>query len=273
MRYLAMAFRYVFKNFIFIFFFAIIPSYFFVMSADIPNIAAIAESIVSGRFAPSFYELFDFFSLFSPDRWPFALAAFLLTVLFMSMLLSLMEKHMRIGTRSFRDLFKRIDYNIGSTFFILILGAAFYEIWALVSAGFVSVIVLIVTNELARCILGVIASAGMMLLLCYVVSVFLLWLPCRQITGYSFLDSLAYSSQLATGRRRSIFLSVFLPYVACAFLQGAVVIIAAVFDVRVIVFFCIEIIYIFMFLYYNALMYVMFFDANGEERMDLKKKY
>lgn len=206
-------------------------------------------------------------------RWPFALAAFVLTLLFMAMLLSMMEKHMRVGSRSFRDLFKRIDYNLGSTFFILLLALIAYEFWALVTAGLCSLVVLIVTNGLARCILGIALACGMMVLLCYLVSLFLLWLPCRQITGYSFMDSLSYSSQISTGKRGNIFLAVLIPYLSCSLLQGIVVTVSAFADMRPVVFLCIEIIYIFVFLYYNVLMYVLFFDANGEERLDLKKKY
>ena len=112
MRYLGMTFKYIFKNFIFIFFFALIPSFFFAMSTDIHNIGAVADNIVTGEFDLSFVQLFNFFSLFSLKRWPFALAAFVLTLLFMAMLLSMMEKHMRVGSRSFRDLFKRIDLSL-----------------------------------------------------------------------------------------------------------------------------------------------------------------
>ena len=148
MRYLGMTFKYIFKNFIFIFFFALIPSFFFAMSTDIHNIGAVADNIVTGEFDLSFVQLFNFFSLFSLKRWPFALAAFVLTLLFMAMLLSMMEKHMRVGSRSFRDLFKRIDYNLGSTFFILLLALIAYEFWALVTAGLCSLVVLIVTNGL-----------------------------------------------------------------------------------------------------------------------------
>ena len=257
MRYLGMTFKYIFKNFIFIFFFALIPSFFFAMSTDIHNIGAVADNIVTGEFDLSFVQLFNFFSLFSLNRWPFALAAFVLTLLFMAMLLSMMEKHMRVGSRSFRDLFKRIDYNLG----------------ARVTAGLCSLVVLIVTNGLARCILGIALACGMMVLLCYLVSLFLLWLPCRQITGYSFMDSLSYSSQISTGKRGKIFLAVLIPYLSCSLLQGIVVTVSAFADMRPVVFLCIEIIYIFVFLYYNVLMYVLFFDANGEERLDLKKKY
>ena len=273
MRYLGMTFKYIFKNFIFIFFFALIPSFFFAMSTDIHNIGAVADNIVTGEFDLSFVQLFNFFSLFSLKRWPFALAAFVLTLLFMAMLLSMMEKHMRVGSCSFRDLFKRIDYNLGSTFFILLLALIAYEFWALVTAGLCSLVVLIVTNGLARCILGIALACGMMVLLCYLVSLFLLWLPCRQITGYSFMDSLSYSSQISTGKRGNIFLAVLIPYLSCSLLQGIVVTVSAFADMRPVVFLCIEIIYIFVFLYYNVLMYVLFFDANGEERLDLKKKY
>lgn len=270
MRYSGLTFRYIFKNFIFVFPFALIPSFFFALSTDIRNIADVASGLVTGQFNLNFGQLFKFFSLFAPSRWPFALTAFIFTILFLSMFFSMMEKHMRIGKRSFRDLFRRIDYNVGSTLFVMVLYMLFYEFWALVTAGAVSLIVLVVTNGIARCVLGVAISFIMISLSCYLISLFILWLPCRQITGYSFMDSLSYSSQLSSGKRGKIFLSVWLPYLVILLLQGVIVSFS---HTRVVVFLCIEILFIFMFMYYGVLMYVMFFDANGEERMDLKKKY
>lgn len=273
MRYIGMTFKYIFKNFIFIFFFAIIPSFFFVKSCNIGNLVAVVKSIVDLNFNLDFYQLFSYFSLFAAEYWYFAIIAFVFTVVCMAMLLSLLDKHMRVGTRSFKDLFARIDYNIGSTFYILFLAVVFYELWALVSACFISLIVLIITNPLARCIICLLFAVLLMAALCYLISKFILWLPCRHITGYGFIDSLSYSSQLNEGKRGSVFISVFIPYLICAILQCVIVAVSLYVNMGIFVFIAIELIYVFVFLYYNVLMYVTFFDANGEERMDLKNKW
>lgn len=272
MRYFKMTLKYLFRNFIFIFFFAVIPSYFYAKSCNLENLTAVVLSVMQGRFNLDFFQLFSFFSLFDISRWYFALIAFALTVIFMAMLLSLMDKHMRVGTRSFKDLFQRMDYNIGSTLYILSLAFICYELWALVSAGFISLVVMVITNGIARCIICLLFTIVIMVALCYIISKFLLWLPCRHITGYGFLDSLSYSSQLNANKKGGLFLSVLVPYFLCVILQCVVIVLSIYFELGRLPFLFIELIYLFVFLYFNVLMYVAFFDANGEERMDLKRK-
>lgn len=272
LRYIAGAFRYVFKNFIFLFPFALIPSYFFATALDIGNLEAIVNKITSADASFSFPNIFNAFSLVNGMRWAFALVSFVCIVLFMPLLLAFIEKHMRIGSRSFKGLIRRINYNFLSTLIFLIIAFAVYEIWALIASGLVYTAVLLF-GGIARLIAVAVLAAGMVLLLAYIFSLIWLWLPCLQITGYSFGDALAFSSQIAGGKRRAIWLSLLIPYAVGAALAMVVVWVCAAYEITIPVFVFIEIIYIFLFLYLNAHMYVVYFDAAGEEREDLKKHY
>ena len=64
-----------------------------------------------------------------------------------------------------------------------------------------------------------------------------------------------------------------LPYVAGMVLMLTVVGVCSRFDVFVPVFIFIELIFIVLFLYFCVLMYVAYFDAAGEERADIKKRF
>ena len=273
MRYFGSANKYVLKNFIFIFLFALIPSYFLTLANDIRGIGEIMKNVFAGKLDLTFGQFFDFFSLFSLRRWPAAIAAFVLTTVCAAMLLAWMEKHMRTGSRSYRVLFRGIDYNLISTFVILLVFVVTFEFWALISAGLLSILSLIITNGIAQCVVGIAATLGLYVFLTYIASLFLLWLPCRQITGYNFMDSLAYSWQISAGRRRRLFLAVLIPFLAFVLLQGGIVAVSVYFPWKFVAFLCLELVYLFMFLYFAALMYVTFFEANGEERADLVKKY
>lgn len=272
MKYIGNALKYMFKNFIFIFPFALIPSYFFAFALDIPSLEAIVDKIVAADAEFSFSLIFNGFSLINGGRWYIAAISFVFMAIFTPLLLAFIEKHMRIGSRSFKGLLKRINYNFLSTFVFLVISLAIYELWALISSGLVFAAVLLF-GGVARIVIVAVISLGMVLLLAYIFSLLWLWLPCLQITGYNFGDALAFSSQIAGGKRGAIFLSLLIPYAAGAVLALAVVGTCAAYDIIVPVFVFIEIIFILLFLYFCAHMYAVYFDAAGEEREDLKKRY
>lgn len=271
-KYIGSAFRYVFKNFIFIFLFALLPSYFFAASLDLNALGSIVDNILHGRAELSFPQLFSAFSLFNAARWQFGLVSFALTAIFMPMLLAFVEKHMRIGSRSLRGVAKRINYNFVSTFILIVLAVGVYELWAVLASGLIYACSLIL-DGIAQLIAALLLAFGMMALLSYIASIFMLWLPCLHITGYSFLDALVFSNQLSADRKGKIYLSVFLPFVAGVALVLAAVGVCGAYKTVVPVFVIIELIYLLLFLYFNVLMYAAYFDAAGEERGDLKKRF
>lgn len=271
-KYIGSAFKYLFKNFIFLFPFALLPSYFLAMSSDVDNLAALAESALAVRTDFDFLQLFTFLSPFNAEGWPFALLFVASCAVFIPMLLGFIEKHMRIGSRSFKGIAGRFNSNFLPTLVVLLLFLLAYELWALLAAGLVYAVSLIL-DGVACFILAVAVLFGANALLAWFASVFLLWLPCMQITGYSYMDSLNFSGQLYVRRRGKLFWAVFLPLLAGVVLQFAIVAASPLEALRVPAYVFLELVYLFLFLYYCVLMYVAYFGAAGEERMDLVKKY
>ena len=272
MEYIISALKYVFKNFIFIFAFALIPSYFFAMALDLRSLELIVSKLLAAEVDVSFGTVFNSFSLINSARWPFGLICFAAMAVCMPMLLAFIEKHMRIGSRSLKGLFKRINYNFISTFVLLVLALIVFELWALVSSGLIYAAILLFGGA-ARLIVSIVVAAGMFLLLSYIFMQVWLWLPCLHITGYNFMDALVFSSQAIGSNKKKLYVAIMLPYIAGMVLILAVVGICSNYDVIVPVFVLVELIFIFLFLYFNVLMYTAYSDTAGEEREDLKKRY
>lgn len=271
MKFIGSAFGYVFKNFLFIFLFALIPSYFYAMSLDLNNIHALTDSLFSGE-NPEFLQIFDFISFVNGKRWVFSLVCFVTLLACLAMLFGLIEKHMRIGSRSYKGVAGRFNTNILSTLAVGLVILAVYELWSLIASGFIFMITFLL-DGLACTVAVCVAYFGMVAIICWIMSVLLLWLPSLLITGFSFMDALSYSNQLYGGSRGGLFLAVYLP---CA--AGAVVelLVAGVFgpgNVQVPVFVIMELLFIILILYYSALMFTAYFRLAGEERADLRKKY
>lgn len=261
-----------FKNFIFLFPFALIPSYFFALALDLNSLETIVRKVLAVDVEVSFDTVFNSFSLITADRWLFGIVSFICMALFMPMLLAFIEKHMRIGSRSFKGIWGRFNTNFLSTLFVGVLFLAMYELWSLIASGLVYGATLLFSG-IAGTVAAILLYFAMLALIAYIASVFLLWLPCLLITGYNFVDALAYSNQLYAGKKGGLFLAVFLPCVVSGVVTLLVVGVFAPMHVQLPVFFIVEILFLLLMLYYSALMFVAYFRLTGEERADLQKKF
>lgn len=271
MKYLKDSFSYVFKNFIFIFIFSLLPSYFlaFVQKGD--RTSAFIASLFEDGAGAGFGDVFSFLSPFNAYGWIYSLVALILMIILLPMLTGFIERHMRLGVRSLKGILSRFNYNFVACFRLLLIFFVLYELWAVVAAGFIYLFVVLFNGVLC----GVLASvcfALTLVLFCWILSAIILWLPVLQITGYRFMDSFVYEYQLYAGRRIRIFLAVLVPWVL-----GYVFAILSAFFVwpvsALLDFIIRELLFMVLILYYAVLMYVVYFAASGEERADLAKRY
>ncbi len=270
MRYIGGALRYMFKNFIFIFVFALLPSYFLAMSVDLESLARLVRGFFTdGEFF--FYDLFFVLSPFNARGWPFAIVCGVCTLVCMPMLLGLIEKHMRLGIRTFKGVLGRFDCNFLATLVITCVLFACYEVWAVITAGLLYAESLLLAG-IASSIVVLITLIGLVAVLCYGASYMLLWLPCRLLTGCGYMEALRYSNQLAVKKRGSLFLSVFLPVAIGLVLDLLVVGLSSLGNLNIPVVLTVELLVLLLFLYYASLMFVAYFDLTGEERLDLAHK-
>ena len=271
-NYIASALKYLFRNFIFIFVFALIPSYFFAMTADMKNMAEITDKIFALDADFTFGQIFTFLSPINARRWVFALICFASLAVCLPMLLGFIEKHMRIGTRSLKGVFGRFNYNFLTTLLVSVIFLAVFEAWSVLTSGMIYAAVSLFTGGV-RLFMSLLIFFAMVALMCWAATVLLLWLPCMQVNGYGALEALSYSNRLVNERRGGLFLSVFLPALAGVILVLAAAALSDLINVYVPVFVAVFIIVDILFLYYCTLMFVAYFDLTGEERADLRKKF
>ncbi|MBQ8685860.1 MAG: hypothetical protein IJ514_06795 [Clostridia bacterium] len=200
MKYTIQSSKYVLKNFFYVFPFAIVPALFMSLSTDEVALNYVLERFFDGNLrAWTFKTLFSSISVLNFASWK-AIAAggvgILALVLGCALMMAMLEKHMRIGKRTFNGVFSKLNDNLISTCGYAILLLAIYELWALITAALLFFVSRLTTVVMAYA-LSVIVFLGMHLVLLYLIGIFYLWLPCMQITGFKAGEALYYSNQLS----------------------------------------------------------------------------
>ena len=147
MKYTAQAGKYIFKNFFYIFPFAVLPAIFFSLSTDEQAIIVVLRAFFSGELDKwTFVELFRSISMLNFTSWQslvFGIIGILVTVPCVALMMALLEKHMRIGKRSINGMWGRLNDNLLSTCGYILLLLLIFEVWTLLAAAilyFVSMI-------------------------------------------------------------------------------------------------------------------------------------
>ena len=227
MKYTAKATKYVFKNFWYIFPFAVIPAFFFALSLDAPALEIILKNFFSGKINEiTFADTFRAISIFNFADTRAIISGIIgifVTVICVSMLMAMLEKHMRIGRRTFNGLFAKLNDNLLSTGAFTLLLLAFYELWTVIAAAIFALFASIQVIPLAY-VLTVIAFIGMHFVLMYAISAVYLWLPCMQITGFRPFEALSYSYQLVAPASSKIVFSQIVGLIFAEFIIGAIAI-------------------------------------------------
>lgn len=199
MKYTLQSGKYIFKNFPYVFAFALLPAVFLSVSTDKDALIAVLDAFFQGRLTSwTFPELFRAISVLNFGSWQsivFGLIGILVAVPCVALLTALLEKHFRIGKRTFNGLWSKLNDNFISTCGFTVLLVLIYEIWALITAAVLFFISRMAMEILAYS-LTVAFLLGLHLVLLYIVGTVYLWLPCMQITGFRALEALHYSYQL-----------------------------------------------------------------------------
>ena len=189
MKYTVQSIKYIIKNFFYVIPFTVLPAVFLAFSLDKPAIERIAEGYFSGKPHASFPELFHAISIFnfrSIQAFIMGFIGVVCMILCGALMFAMIDKHMRIGRRTWNGVFSKLNDNLISTFGICILYVAVYELWSLITSALLF-LVMLPDSKVVVYILSVLVFLAMHFILLYVVSIFYLWLPCLQITGFRSL--------------------------------------------------------------------------------------
>ncbi|MDD6994607.1 MAG: hypothetical protein SPH68_03585 [Candidatus Borkfalkiaceae bacterium] len=272
MKYTRASLKYIFGNFGYLILFGMIPAAFLAYSLDVQAIERVLRHYVSGAAYKGFSDIFHAVSIINFRSFS-AVAAqvtgVVVCVLCVAMMLAFMEKHMRIGKRTWNGLFSKLNDNLLSTLGITLLFAVIYELWALIASALL-LCVSFIANRAAVCILSAAILFAMQAVLLYVISAFYLWLPCLQITGFRSFEALRYSYQLVTGVQGKIVRSQFLSVAIAETALGAACVFVSSFWA---VFAIAAVVFTFLILLFVTRMQVVYFDCAQIERADLKTYY
>ena len=258
--------KYIFRNLWFLLSFAVIPAVFMALSLDYRCISEVVCGYFTGTPQAEFLEFFHAWSFIRFDSVlgaVYSLLAVVCIFLFMAALLAFVEKHMKLGKRTFGGVAAQFKNVLLPALFITLLYVVLYEIWAVVLSAVLYVISQVDTLAVAY-LLYTVAVLLFLFVLIYLATMFYLWLPCKQMTGFRFFDAFLYSYRLMVGVRGKLLLSfavsvvgMFLILVLCSLLPYAAYHIIAV------------ILFFFLFLNFGIRMEALYFETDKLDREDI----
>lgn len=273
MKYTIRSSKYVLKNFLYVFPFAVIPAFFLSGCVDEVALNRVLEIFFSGDLhAWNFPDLFRSVSVLNFASWRaigFGLFGVVALIVCVALMMAVLEKHMRIGKRTFNGIFSKLNDNLVSTSGYALLLLAIYEIWSLVTAALLFFVSRIDAQILSYVFVGLV-FLGMHFVLLYAVSLIYLWLPCMQITGFRAKEALYYSNQLSAPIKWQIVMGQMVFLLAFE----AVVCLCAWFAISKLWFTVLTTaLYCIMIMIYCARMQIAYFDLDNIDRADLNKYY
>lgn len=271
MNYTMQSIKYVLRNFLYVIPFVVIPALFLSFSLDRVALNAVINGGLDGDIhAWTFGEVFRAVSIFNFGSWKSVLFGFLgvvLLVVCVAMLMALLEKHMRIGKRSFNGIFSKLNDNLVSTCGYALLLLGIYELWSLVAAALLFFVSRIGTLLIAYALTAVVLL-GMHVVLLYLVSLIYLWLPCMQITGFRATEALYYSSQLSSPVKWKILIG---QLFVLLIVEGLICVCALFAPTPLLFYLFTAALYAAMIAVYCVRMQIAYFDLDHIERADLRK--
>ncbi len=270
MKYTVQSSKYALKNFIYLFPLAIIPAYFLSLSTDQDAVYCALEAVFTGnRENFHFSHIFQAISILNFDAWDtvlFGLIAIVSLIVCGSMILAMLDKHMRIGKRTFTGIFSKLNDNLISTTSFVLLFLLIYEVWAALTAGLIYLYSFIPVVWLAYTLM-ILSFIATHVLLIYVVGKIYLWLPCMQITGFKAFEALRYSQYLVSGMQWKLLVT----QLIVLFVAEGLVMACSLLPYGWLFTLILTIVYALVIIIFCVRMMVAYFDRDQIERADLKK--
>ncbi len=273
MKYTAQSVKYVSKNLIYLLPFAILPALFLSISTDEGAIYNVLRAVRHGELQKwTFKDLFRAISVFNFGSWTsivFGFIGILVIVPCIALMMAILEKHFRIGKRTFNGIWGKLNDNFISTCGYAFLLLAIFEIWSLLLAALLFFVSRITVVALAY-VFAALVYLGMHVLLLFAVGAIYLWLPCMQTTGFKAFEALNYSYQLVTEVKWKILIGQLTALLSVEVLIGLCV---ALIHSPVAFLIWTTILYASMIMIFCVRMQIAYFDRDHIERADLMRYY
>lgn len=276
MKYTLHSAKYVLKNLLYLFPLAILPALFFSMSTDEAAIVESVTAFLKGNLGDwKFFTLFRAISILSFGRWVgiiFGLAGIIVIVPCVSLMMAMIEKHFRIGKRTFNGIWTKLNDNLLSTCGFAVLLFAIYEVWAMLTSALLFLASQFGNTIIAYGGVGVIFLV-MHALLMYIVGTIYLWLPCMQITGFRAFEALQYSHQLSSKVKWRLLFSQLFFYITAEAALCVCAFLSIYLEALLLFYVFTTLVFVFLIMIFIVRMQVVYFDRAQLDRADLVKYY
>ncbi|MBO5411525.1 MAG: hypothetical protein J6A38_00355 [Clostridia bacterium] len=273
MKYTVQSTKYVLKNWIYLFPFAVIPALFLAFSTNEVSIVRVLKAVFYGKLSDlSFPDLFRAISILSFASWRsivFGIIGVIVIVPCVALLMAILDKHFRIGKRTWNGVWGKLNDNFLSTFCYTVLLLAIYETWALLLSALLFFLSLISIKVVAYILMGL-CFVGLHVLLLYAIGSIYLWLPCMQLTGFRAFEALHYSNQLVAPIKWGI---VGGQFVGILFVECVLAIFACFVPTGIAFLVSATVLYAGLLLLYCVRMQIAYFDRDQIERVDQVRYY
>lgn len=197
--------KYVLKNFFSLLPFTVIPAFFFSLSTDEKALFLVIDKLLDGRTNEwcftHLFRVLSFLNFVSLKSILFGILGIIAITVCGALLMAFLEKHLRIGKRTYNGIISRLNDNLASTVMYVALLVAIYELWALATAEFLFLVSRIQSPALLYTLLAVVTLA-MHAVLVWLVGFIYLWLPCMQITGFRALEAIVYVNRISSSQSK-----------------------------------------------------------------------
>ncbi len=263
--------KYMFKNFWYVIFCGFVPAVFLALTFDYAATSSVVRDFFAGRLEADFLLLLRTWSIIRIDSalgGIYTLFAYLLSVLFAALLLAIVEKHMRIGKRTFNGVGTQLKYLLLPAACVVLLFFALQEVFAIILSSLTFAILQLQSVAVVY-VLCIAAFLLALFIFLYVIEVFYLWLPCLQITGFRPYNAFLYAYRLSVGVRWKLMgahaLSLAVLFVAIA---------GAAFQPEPVIFHLIAFLFcLFYFASFFIRMETVYFETDKLDREDIIKSY
>lgn len=273
MKYTIKSVKYLIKNFWYLLPLAALPALFLCFTTDEGALSNVVQAFFGGDLSAwTLDDLFCSLSVLNFGSWRsivFGVLEIIVLVPCVALIMAVLEKHFRIGRRSFRGILSKLNDNLLSTCGVALILLLIYEVWALLISTLLLFASMAKISVFAY-LLAIVFFLGMHVVLLLLVGVIYLWLPCMQMTGFRAFEALHYSYQLtAPFKWRLLMVQMMSVFVAEALICTCVVFISNFALSSVLL--CI--LYALLIMIFCVRMQVAYFDRDQIERADEKKYY
>ena len=269
MKYVKLSFGYIFKNFLYIFLLAIVPTaYFGGLLSPFKTFEFMTNysKITVRSFGDIFYSLIDFKIL------PIILVVLGIAVLsvFVSLAIGQMENHMRSGKLNYKSMFQYLNNNILVVIVNLSIILLIWFVLQFLLSGLIILLHIICSGignqpTVLNIVLAVILCVIKFIIFMFITSIMFLTIPNMLISGYPTKQAIANSIKLMNKNTFSYLLAMLVPFVviiplACL-LKGNLAYITNILGVLL------------LFIYYTSLCMTSYFELSNINRYDNRKYY